>query len=172
MLAGFACNIVIFSFRQRLQSVRAILIGLCSFFYVPFYVWMFAGFYCIPVCFGKFCRVMLTLVSEGMFVIVIPCLNVASHRPSKYLVILSQVSSALYTRDLLQHSPLKGQVVFFQQLHNAGGVAGVGFSWSNLWLCFMIDVSPLGCCSCPDLFGFFSTFFKIGVAKENQRYKV
>ena len=55
---------------------------------------------------------------------------------------MSQVSSALYIRDLLQHSPFKGQVVFFLQLHNVDGIAGVGFSFSNsrLWDKIMEDI--------------------------------
>ena len=58
---------------------------------------------------------------------------------------LSQVSSALCARHLLQHSPFKGQVVFFMQLHNIGGTVGVGFSWSNsgLWDEIMEDMEGM-----------------------------
>ena len=51
------------------------------------------------------------------------------------------------------------------------------YNWVMLayhWACSSNDLATyiLGCWSCPDLFGFFSTFFKIRSYQKNQEYKV
>ena len=68
---------------------------------------------------------------------------------------LSRVSSALYTSYLLQHSLFKGQVAFFLQLHNIGGIAGVGFSHRAICGCGMKYRKISRECNCSLLLHYF-----------------